>query len=427
MKTLPFLTFILAIAAAAIGLQSCKDTFVEKRTYMAYVPQYMSYEEMRTEIKTKSASAIDVPGKIAVRDQYLFVNEKYKGVHIFDNSNPAAPINLSFIDIPGNVDIAIKGDFLFADSYVDLVVINIRDLNQPYEVARVENIFPYTIPEVDYTYPIDEIDESKGVITGWEVKEVTKDVDGLERYYFYDKTTNMFSESITGGVSSGSQTIGIGGSLARFIIYGNHFYGLNQSDMQVINITEPDAPITGQKITMQRMVETLFIDSTHLFVGTQTGMLIYSLDNPSNPSFITQYDHFQSCDPVVVEDGLAYITERAGNNCGNFQNLLEVVDIKVISNPTLVKSYPMTEPYGLGIDNKKLFVCDGSAGLKVYDATDPLRIDENLVQTFTGIIATDVIPYNGVLIMMAADGIYQYDYSDLMNLQLLSKITIGGK
>ena len=409
------------------GLFSCKDTYVEKRTYTAYVPQYMSYEEMRTPVSMKSASAISVPGKICIRDQYLFVNEKYKGIHIFDNSNPASPVNLSFIDIPGNVDIAVKGDFLFADNYVDLVVINIRDMQNPYEVARLQNIFPYTIPEVDYTYPIAEIDQDKGVITGWEAKQITVDVTegDLYPYYFYDKTTNMFSESI-GAYSSVRQTIGVGGSLARFIIYGDFFYGLNQSDMQVVNIMEPDAPVAGAKIQMQRMVETVFIDSTHLFIGTQTGMLIYSLYTPSSPSFITQYDHFQSCDPVVVEDGLAYITMRAGNNCGNFQNAMDVVDIHVITNPQLVKSYPMTEPYGLGIDNKKLFVCDGPAGLKVYDASDPLRIDQHLVQTFSEIHATDVIPFNGVLILMAADGIYQYDYSDLNNLQLLSKISIGG-
>ena len=117
---------------------------------------------------------------------------------------------------------------------------------------------------------------------------------------------------------------------------------------------------------------------------------------------------------------------RAGNNCGNFQNLMEVVDLSNISNPQLIKSYPMTEPYGLGIDNYKLFVCDGAAGLKIYDATDPMAIDQHLLQTFTEINATDVIPLDGILILMAADGIYQYDYSDLANIHLLSKITIEG-
>jgi hypothetical protein len=87
----------------------------------------------------------------------------------------------------------------------------------------------------------------------------------------------------------------------------------------------------------------------------------------------------------------------------------------------------MTEPYGLGIDTKTLFVCDGSAGLKIYDATDPFRIDEHLLKTFTDINATDVIPAGASLILLATDGIYQYDYSDLQNIYLLSKIPLYGK
>jgi hypothetical protein len=427
MKSIHFRFLTALILLVVTGLISCKDTYVERRTYTAYVPKYMSYEDMRAPVKLKSASEITELGKIYMKDQYLFVNEKYKGIHIFDNSNPASPVNLSFIDIPGNVDLAVKGTYLFVDSYVDLVVLSIRDINNPIEVARIENIFPYTIPEVDYSYPISEINQENGVITGWEVQQVTEDIDQGNGYpYFYfDKTTNMFTESGSATANT-TQTIGVGGSLARFIIYGDYFYGLNQTDMQVVNISEPFNPVAGAKLQLQRMVETVFIDSSNLFIGTQTGMLIYSLAQPSSPSYITAYDHFQSCDPVVVQDNMAYITMRAGNNCGNFQNAMDVVDLHVITSPQLVRSYPMTEPYGVGIDNKKLFVCDGSAGLKVYDASDPLRIDEHLVTTFTGLKATDVIPYNGILILLAEDGIYQYNYTDINNLQLLSKINIGG-
>jgi hypothetical protein len=108
-------------------------------------------------------------------------------------------------------------------------------------------------------------------------------------------------------------------------------------------------------------------------------------------------------------------------------SVLEVIDLQNIMNPTLLKSYPMTEPYGLGIDNNTLFVCDGPAGLKIYDASDPQQIDAHLLKAYTDLKAIDVIPFGNVLIMIAEDGIYQYDYSDLLNIQQLSKIPIGGK
>jgi hypothetical protein len=197
--------------------------------------------------------------------------------------------------------------------------------------------------------------------------------------------------------------------------------------MQVINIEQPKNPVVGTKIDMNRMVETVFIDKNYLFVGTQTGMLIYDISNPSKPVYKSEYNHFQSCDPVVVKDNLAFVTLRAGNRCGNWQNVMEVIDLQNILSPSLIKSYPMTEPYGLGIDNKTLFVCDGPAGLKIYDATDPLKIDQHQLKQYTDLNALDVIPFGNVLIMIAQDGIYQYSYADLQHIQLLSKIPIGGK
>ncbi len=411
-----------------LGIVSCKDTSVEYRKYTANVPQYMSYDAMRKSVKATAASEILSAGKIYIKDNYLFINEKYKGIHVYDNTNPASPVNLAFIDIPGNVDLAVRGHYLYADNYVDLVVLDIANVNVPIEVARIQNIFPYTIPEATESYPIANIDQEQGVIVGWQVHEVTEQVSGSQTpYYYFDKGTGIYtmSENIA-GVNT-VQTVGIGGSMARFIINGDQFYGLNQTDLQVININQPFRPIVGTKIPMARAVETVFIDSTFLFIGTQSGMLVYDVSIPSTPVYKSEYNHFQSCDPVIVKDNLAYVTLRAGNRCGNWQNLMEVIDMHNMLSPTLLKSYSMVEPYGLGINNKTLFVCDGSAGLKIFDATDPLQMDSHLLKQYTDLKAFDVIPFGNVLIMIAEDGLYQYNFADLQNIQQISKIPIGGK
>jgi len=431
MKTTNFFLTAPMVILLLMSMVSCKDSSIEYRKYPANVPQYMSYEEMRKAPKSTAASAIQSSGKIYIQGNYLFVNEKYKGIHVFDNTNPASPVNLTFIDIPGNVDLAIRGNYLYADNYVDLVVLDISNITSPVEIARIKDIFPYTIPETVETYPIANIDEKQGVIVGWQVKEVTEEVNnnGAMPYYYFDRGTGVFFSSEAVGVNGANttQVVGVGGSMARFIINGDQFYGLNQTDLQVININQPFRPVVGTKIEMSRAVETVFIDSTYLFIGTQTGMLIYDITYPNTPVYKSEYNHFQSCDPVVVKDNLAYVTLRAGNRCGNWQNVMEVIDLQNIMNPTLLKSYPMTEPYGLGIDNKTLFVCDGAAGLKIYDANDPLQIDQHMLKQYTDLNAFDVIPFGDILIMIAADGIYQYSYSDLQNIQQLSKIPIGGK
>jgi hypothetical protein len=84
----------------------------------------------------------------------------------------------------------------------------------------------------------------------------------------------------------------------------------------------------------------------------------------------------------------------------------------------------MTNPHGLGKDDNTLFICDGTAGLKVYDATIPTTISTTPIVTFNNIQATDVIPFNNKLLMIGEDGFYQYDYSNIQNITLLSKIAV---
>jgi hypothetical protein len=146
--------------------------------------------------------------------------------------------------------------------------------------------------------------------------------------------------------------------------------------------------------------------------------------NPSAPEYISQFSHMSSCDPVVVNGNYAYVTLRSGNLCGDAQSQLDVIDISDIQSPQLIKEYPMTEPYGLGIDDSVLFVCDGSAGLKIYNASDPYTIAANKLAEYPDIHTFDVIPLGGVLLMIASEGLYQYDYSDLQNITQLSFIPI---
>ncbi len=82
----------------------------------------------------------------------------------------------------------------------------------------------------------------------------------------------------------------------------------------------------------------------------------------------------------------------------------------------------MIKPYGLGIDNGKLFVSEGEFGLKIMDATDPLNI--KLIDHIKDIKTFDVIPFNGVLMVTGESGINQYDYSNIHNLKHLSTISV---
>lgn len=419
---------VLTLFTGIFLFSSCQDQIIE--TYTANVPVYITYDELRTAIQTEEAKLLENPGKIYFYNDYLFINEYLDGIHIIDNSDPSSPENIAFIKIPGNVDISIKDDILYADSYVDLVAINISDLSNISEAGRLENIFPYILPPYDENYRVDEIDYEKGIVVDWELKKVTRKVE--ERNYpiypWYEGGDYMIYSYTNGSSSyssSGSSSFGVGGSMSRFTAKGNVLYTIDSYTLNVIEISSPDNMNLVKSLYIGWNIETLFPSGDNLFIGSQSGMIIYDISNIYNPVFISDYWHITSCDPVVVEGDYAYVTLRSGNMCGQVDDQLDVLDISVIDSIKWVKSYPMTEPYGLGIDNSTLFICDGSAGLKIYDATDVLTIDDHIIATFPNIHTYDVIPINGVLMLIGDDGLYQYDYSNLSEIKLLSSLAIS--
>jgi len=70
-----------------------------------------------------------------------------------------------------------------------------------------------------------------------------------------------------------------------------------------------------------------------------------------------------------------------------------------------------------------LFVCDDKDGLKIFDASDVM--DLKLIGNPHDTETFDVILDNGVAIVVGNDGLYQYDYNDLKNIHLLSKLSTG--
>lgn len=133
-----------------------------------YKPIYASKEQSNT-INQLAPRPLEKPGKIYTYGNYLFVGEKSKGVHIFNNANPSNPVPLSFLEILGNNDIAIKNNFLYADNAGDLLVLNISNPNQITLVSRQKNV----IPNSSSPLPPEEgffecVDNQKGVVVAWE-------------------------------------------------------------------------------------------------------------------------------------------------------------------------------------------------------------------------------------------------------------------
>lgn len=414
-KPLYMKKFVFAISCfSAFLFQGClKDKITH--TYTVLTPIYETKEVVRGNIKSNAPKDIQSPGKIFIYGNYIFLNELNKGVHVIDNTNPSNPVAKAFIDIPGNVDIAVKGNTLYADMYGDLVSVDITDPLNAKLLKDIPNIFP------ERSYEGGFVPNNNMVIVGWNKKVVTEKVQTSKNYIVVPGIAANFLSSADKS-SSSSAPVGIGGSLARFSIVNDYLYAVDHHTLRSILIKDENNPQLVATTSAGFDIETIYPLKDKLFIGSMGGLYIYDVSNPAAPVSKGVFVHARACDPVVADDHYAYVTLRAGTTCGPTTNELQVVNITDLSSPTLLKSYAMNRPQGLSKDGNTLFVCDGSEGLKVFNAADASDIRQ--LKQIKDIQPTDVIAWNGNALVVTQDGLYQYDYSDWNNIHLRSKLTI---
>ncbi len=204
---------------------------------------------------------------------------------------------------------------------------------------------------------------------------------------------------------------GAGGSMARFTVAANHLYLVDDYQLLAYDVSDAARPEFRSAQDVGFSIETIFPYRNKLFIGSATGMFVYSIDEPANPKLEGSVNHLRACDPVVGNDTVAYVTLRSfGTTCGSLQNVLNVYDLHNTASPLLVKTVDMSAPFGLGSSGNALYVCDGPGGLAVFDISKPYEPER--IRTIEGEDFRDVIPYGEILICHTATGFRFYRISD---------------
>ena len=167
-KPFSYLLFAFICLATGILLSASEPIY-----YGSYTPVYMDRSEMEQAIKTEAAQPLHNTGKIYLYGQYILVNEKYKGIHVIDNSNPASPVNMAFIHIDGCIDMAVKSDVLYADNAVDLIALKITGKFSGLQVTeRIKGIFPETECPDGYwgMALVNQYRPKNGILVAWKKK-----------------------------------------------------------------------------------------------------------------------------------------------------------------------------------------------------------------------------------------------------------------
>jgi hypothetical protein len=418
------ISLLLAVMTGSqLLLPGClKDHVTEK--YQLYEPVYALKSTVLAGINGDPGTPLSQTGQIYVKGSYIYLNDPEKGIHIIDNSDPAHPVQTAFLNIPGNLNIGIRNNILYADMYADVLSIDISNVHQVKILGMLRSFFTTRVYVPDTSY----------VIASWIVKDTSITV--VPPGFVLIPNTNYitFPGALPGAMyalanssaaapSNGTAGTGTAGSEAVMTLVGDYLYAIpEEHSLGVVHIADSTNPTQVSYGMAGYDLETIFPIQDKLLLGSKEGVFVWSISNPAQPAQMSEFTHGTACDPVIANSSYAFVTLRSGTSCGGAANELDILNASDLSNASLLKTYPLTSPSGLCLDGSLLFICDGSA-VKVFDISNPDNLQ--LLSEVSVNNPNDVIAANHVMMVVAADGLYQFDYTDPNHVVALSQLTIN--
>jgi hypothetical protein len=415
-------SLLICLGAIFIFASCSKNKGTITLTYNKATAIYGDIEAIRSTPLSSSPRAIEKAGKIFIDEDVLLIGEKLKGIHVFDNTNAFSPVNIGFINLPFAEEFYVLNRTIYAVSHYDFVKIDISSLSNPTLIHRLEFAFGAPIKN-----------NKNETLLGFNFIQTTesfeldsKEAQELEKtnYLYYDYTNQLIPQSNVPSSFAGNGTE-IKGTLNKIAIHQDYVYVIGNDRVYTFQDSPTNLTATT-KVTVGSNLETIYPQNNNLFIGTRFSMIVMSISNPSMPSYISEYNHPTSCDPVLPYGNVAYLTLRTGDfsGCSGDVNSVSVLNISNVSNPIKIDEFPLTSPYGMTLINNNLFVGEGENGITIFDAANP----SSLVQLThnSSIKAYDIIKHPtliDVVLTTGSNGLTQYkiDYNNL-NFQLLSTI-----
>lgn len=403
-------------------MNSCtKDTGTVTVNYVEATAIYGSIDDVRSTLLNDAARSIDNPGKIFIGEDFVLVGEEGEGIHVIDNQNRTNPSTTSFMHIPGNKEFYVEGQYLYAESYYDVLKIDISD---PYNAVLL-NRSEYAIQS--------EFKNNEGetlIGFSYESKTITLDENDDfmneiidDQLVYLDFAQNIIPNSSVPSSFTGNSAQSIG-SINRVTKSGDYIYIVSNNNMIILDDNDFENNVVKLENIKEEM-ETVFPYQNNLFVGSKTSMSIFNISNGNQPTEVYEFEHARSCDPVLPHNDVAYVTLRTADfsPCPGNINALLVIDINDLANPVQVEEIQLPSPYGMSVINDHLFVGNGLNGLYIYDVGDTRQ--PKLVKELSDIEAYDIIgdPNNPDYIFISgSDGMHQYLLNEDFSLQLKSNI-----
>lgn len=264
----------------------------------------------------------DNPGKLAAKDQYVFVGSWTEDVKIFDKCDPTSPQLVATIDAQGHI--FLDGDILYITKRTvpsGVLMFDVSDPENPIFLNEMDPTLTHDISGIDFANSIAYLlspDRSTLLAYDMSDPELPRLISSIaDLPYYYDNLHATASHVYLGGVG-----------------------------LSIVDVTNPESPsiVGGLDWNTVGFPRSVYVqDGTAYLSSEHLGLVTVDVSDPSNPSVLqtgflfTRFDLSDRIIDIEVRDDLAYLTQNSEDFNGDTVNYyyFGVVDV---SNPHSIRT-----------------------------------------------------------------------------------------
>ena len=402
--------------ALLLVLVACEDQyetthkFVKQYYLSKGYPIYLDASEILVDIQVKPSITPDAAFKIVSNDNYFFVGEKMKGIHVYKktNANQASP--LCFIECTHMKAFDVTDNMLYCNNFVDLLAIDVENPLQAKIKYREKDYFN-NYYNTNYNIPI-----------------------------YYEAGANFYTLGYRQIILTGIETDT--DPPPDFLEY-DKLYGNGIVVKEIPDTLQSDKPYTGITNAEGNLLTFGSSSLVHcLYDSGSLNITMWSVDN--------YIDVFIQNSNLQYKDGIVYIIGRSNftlfyypTGLSAFQNFLflfnDFVDLVSVSEPAnSFVAISGDRRIDAVIANTKF----GNSSRDSYGATSLINVNNTILalgnqltlynlnyqnnigmieqkKQYTNISGTSMLRDGDVLIVANQQGLIFYDISNLENITLL--------
>ncbi len=184
------------------------------------------------------------------------------------------------------------------------------------------------------------------------------------------------------------------------------------NNFTILNISDINNPSVISSTSYGWFINSIFVDSTHAYLGGDKGLLILDISLLEEPKIVSFLETEYYIEEVEVDNNIAYL--------GTLDYAFLIIDVSDPANPFEISrvahsdGYYIDDVWGIEIYDTLLFAASEDTGVKIFSTNDPANpLELGQANLFPNSTVVDMKLKDNVLFATHPRDLHAFDISDM--------------